>query len=730
MGNAPETKALPLHKLELDPRIIPNRIHAVLYSCGILALFYHHIVRLWNAPTIPSFFIFLTMLVADVVLAFMWAMNQGFRWRPVRRQEFPENLPSVIREESEFPKLDVFICTADPYKEPPIGVVNTALSVMAFDYPAEKISVYVSDDGGSELTLFAFMEAAKFARHWLPFCKENKIVDRCPEVYFASNVVCPLPELKVMYESMRDKIEGVVEKGRVSKELLENDHEQQLFSHWKTGFTQQDHPTILQVLLESKKEMDVTGSYLPNLVYVSREKRKSTHHNFKAGALNVLLRVSGAISNAPLILTLDCDMYSNDPQTPRRALCFLVQPNWRKMLNSNLAFVQFPQQFSQIDKNDIYGCEHKRLYQINPAGMDGLAGPAYVGSGCFFQRRAFYGPPSASREADDPERDTDTITASILQLAQDVASCNYEQRTTWGTKMGLRYGSLSEDLHTGYLMQIEGWKTVFCNPVRPAFLGDAPITLNDALSQNRRWCIGQLEVGFCNHNPLTVGTKHICIPMGFGYGFYAYWAFWSIPILSYGLLPQLTLLSNYPLFPKVSDPRFYLYAYLVLGAYGQDLLDFVLARGGTIQRWWSDQRIWMMRGASSFLFALLQFSLSRIGFSGFGFNVTSKVVDDDQSKRHKLGIFEFGVPSPLFLPPATIAVINLATFIAGLGTTLQKRCFSEMFVQIFISGYVVINSLPIYEAMFLRSDKGKMHIKTTMMALCIAYAVIAASLKF
>lgn len=61
----------------------------------------------------------------------------------------------------------MFVCTADPYKEPPIGVVNTVLSLMAYDYPTEKLSVYVSDDGGSQLTLFALVEAAKFAKHWL-----------------------------------------------------------------------------------------------------------------------------------------------------------------------------------------------------------------------------------------------------------------------------------------------------------------------------------------------------------------------------------------------------------------------------------------------------------------------------------------------------------------------------------------------------------------------------------
>ena len=55
----------------------------------------------------------------------------------------------VVMKKSGFLALDVFICTADPYKEPPIRLVSTALSIMAYDYPTEKISVYVSDDVGS-----------------------------------------------------------------------------------------------------------------------------------------------------------------------------------------------------------------------------------------------------------------------------------------------------------------------------------------------------------------------------------------------------------------------------------------------------------------------------------------------------------------------------------------------------------------------------------------------------
>ncbi|KAJ0105591.1 hypothetical protein Patl1_17492 [Pistacia atlantica] len=179
----------------------------------------------------------------------MWVASQSFHMRPVHRIEYPENLEKIMKP-SDFPALDVFICTADPYKEPPINVVNTALSVMAYDYPTEKVSVYVSDDGGSALTLFAFMEAAKFASHWLPFCREKNIMVRSPEVYFSTSnhSWCSETEkIKALYESMKSRVEHVVETGNVSDEYVNGDEEREAFSKWTDGFTRQDHPTVIQV---------------------------------------------------------------------------------------------------------------------------------------------------------------------------------------------------------------------------------------------------------------------------------------------------------------------------------------------------------------------------------------------------------------------------------------------------------------------------------------------------
>eukprot|EP00257_Ricinus_communis_P016312 XP_015574452.1 cellulose synthase-like protein G3 [Ricinus communis] len=706
------TTAPPLHTVRPMPQTLFNRLFSPTYSCAILILLYHHAANLLFSTTLISFSIILILLVSDLVLAFMWINTQVLRMYPVCREQFPENLKQVMKR-SEYPGLDVFICTADPYKEPPISAVNTALSVMAYDYPREKISVYVSDDGGSALTFFALMEAAKFATYWLPFCEKNNIVERSPEAYFESKQTCfssEIEKLKIMYESMKIKIEHVLDRGRVDDEYINGDREREAFNKWTHKFTRQDHPTIIQVLLDSSKDKDISDNQMPNLIYLSRQKSKNYPHHFKAGALNTLLRVSAAMTNSPIVLTLDCDMYSNDPQTPLRALCYLCDPEYV----SKLGYVQFPQRFHGINKYDMYACAYKRLYEVQPMGFDGLMGPNYLGSGCFFPRRSLFGDPSILVPPEIPE-------LRPFGTAHQVATCDYEEQTMWGSKIGFRYGSLSEDFLTGLRMNCEGWKSIFCHPKRAAFLGDAPLTLIDLLSQQKRWTIGVLQVGFSRYSPITFGVKHMGPLMGLGYAQSTFWASWSIPIIAYAFLPQLALFNKVYIFPKASElPWSLLYVFLFLGAYGQDFLDFILV-GGSAKSWWNDQRIWHIRGLSCYIFGSIEFWLTTLGFSRFGFNVTSKIVDNELSKRYDQGIFEFGVHSPMFVTLTMAALTNLIALVKGLADVCRGSNLEGSLLQMLITSFGVLNSWPIYEAIFLRSDKGTMPIKTTLMAMFFVF---------
>lgn len=78
--------------------------------------------------------------------------------------------------------------TVDPLKEPPLVTANTVLSILAMDYPAEKVSCYVSDDGAAMLTFEALSETCEFAKKWVPFCKKFSIEPRAPEWYFAEKI--------------------------------------------------------------------------------------------------------------------------------------------------------------------------------------------------------------------------------------------------------------------------------------------------------------------------------------------------------------------------------------------------------------------------------------------------------------------------------------------------------------------------------------------------------------
>ena len=171
-----------------------------------------------------------------------------------------------------------------------------------------------------------------------------------------------------------------------------------------------------------------------------------------------------------------------------------------------------------------------------------------------------------------------------------------------------------------------------------------------------------------------------------------------------------------------------LHALLFLGAYGKDFLDFVVLGGRTAQRWWSHQRMWLMWGLSSYPFALLEWSLKSLGLSTSGFNVTSKVVDEEQNRLYEQGVFEFGVESVLFYPISIASLMKLLSFVKGvvIDVILNGR-MEELFVQIFISGFVVVNSWPIYEGMILRKDRGKMPLKISIASSATAIAIYVAS---
>lgn len=149
--------------------------------------------------------------------------------------------------------------TADPEKESPLVTANTILSILAADYPVDKLFCYVSDDGGSFLTFKAMEEAASFADLWVPFCRKHNIDLRNPESYFS-----------LQRDPCKNKVRLDFVKDR-RKVMLKPPSDEPL-----TGSASDSKAMDLS-------EVDIC---LPMLVYVSHEKRSGYDHNKKVGAMN------------------------------------------------------------------------------------------------------------------------------------------------------------------------------------------------------------------------------------------------------------------------------------------------------------------------------------------------------------------------------------------------------------------------------------------------------------
>ncbi|GMN62348.1 hypothetical protein TIFTF001_031429 [Ficus carica] len=636
--------------------------------------------------------------------------------------------PYSTMHEKKLPGVDIFVCTADPTIEPPIMVINTVLSVMAYDYPQHKLSVYLSDDGGSDLTFFALLEASKFAKHWIPYCKKFDVEPRSPAAYFRSltpdqedaNLAKDLAIIKACFSHFKI---NYTRTWRTALKTLPSSAESQM----KKGQNIKDSLNGTQILLavtmtplfkyasilldgRDPKSTDVAGCTLPTLVYLAREKRPHHFHNFKAGAMNALIRVSSKISNGQIILNVDCDMYSNNSKSIRDTLCFLLDEE----KGDDIAYVQFPQNFENVTKNEIYGASLRVINEVEFHGLDGYGGPLYIGSGCFHRRDILSGRKFGEECKKEERREDGNKLKSIFELEETskaLASCTYEENTQWGNEIGLKYGCPVEDVVTGLSIQSQGWKSVYFNPARKAFLGVAPNTLPQTLVQHKRWSEGDFQILLSKYSPAWYAYKKISLGLQLGYCTYCLWAPNCLAILYYLIVPSLYLLKGIPLFPQISSPWLVPFAYVIIAKYTYSLAEFLWS-GGSVLGWWNEQRIWLYKRASAYLFAFIDTILNKLGFSNSAFIITAKVADEDVSQRYEKEIMEFGTSSPMFTVLAVLALLNLYCLSGVVMDAVVKKSVAQvcwtMFPQILLSAVLVTINLPLFQGLFLRKDKGKM----------------------
>ncbi|KAK9123518.1 hypothetical protein Sjap_013120 [Stephania japonica] len=726
-------------------------------------------------------------------------------------------------EPSQLAAVDIFVSTVDPLKEPPLVTANTVLSILAVDYPVDKVSCYVSDDGAAMLTFEALSETSEFARKWVPFCKKYSIEPRAPEWYFAQKIdylkdkvlpsfVKDRRAMKREYEEFKVRVNGLVAK---AQKVPDEGWVMQDGTPWP-GNNTRDHPGMIQVFLGHSGGLDSEGNELPRLVYVSREKRPGFQHHKKAGAMNALVRVSAVLTNGPYMLNLDCDHYINNSKALREAMCFLMDPN----LGKYVCYVQFPQRFDGIDRNDRYANRNTVFFDINLRGLDGIQGPVYVGTGCVFNRTALYGyePPlkpkrknpglfsvccggsrkktsRSNKKGSDKKKSCKHMDSTVpifnlddieegvegsgfddeksllmsqmtlekrfgqsavfvastlmenggiphlatpetlLKEAIHVISCGYEDKTEWGSEgspqsdhkksandavegivpheyvppivnfveIGWIYGSVTEDILTGFKMHARGWRSIYCMPHRPAFKGSAPINLSDRLNQVLRWALGSVEILFSRHCPLWYGYGgRLKWLERFAYVNTTIYPITSIPLLMYCTLPAVCLLTGKFIIPQISNFASIWFIALFLSIFATGILEMRWSGVG-IDEWWRNEQFWVIGGVSSHLFAVFQGLLKVLAGIDTNFTVTSKASDEDGDFA-ELYMFKW---TTLLIPPTTLLIINLVGVVAGISYAINSgyQSWGPLFGKLFFAFWVIVHLYPFLKGLMGRQNR-------------------------
>lgn len=201
-------------------------------------------------PNDDAIWLWLMSVICEIWFAFAWILDQVPKICPINRStdltvlrdKFDMPSPSNPTGRSDLPGVDIFVSTSDPDKEPPLVTANTILSILAVDYPVEKLACYVSDDGGTLLTFEALAEAAGFAETWVPFCRKHDIESRNPESYFSmkgdptknksrSDFVKDRRKVKREYDEFKVRINGLQESIRRRSDAFNAREEMKMVKH-------------------------------------------------------------------------------------------------------------------------------------------------------------------------------------------------------------------------------------------------------------------------------------------------------------------------------------------------------------------------------------------------------------------------------------------------------------------------------------------------------------------
>jgi len=295
------------------------------------------------------------------------------------------------------------------------------------------------------------------------------------------------------------------------------------------------------------------------------------------------------------------------------------------------------------------------------------------------------------------------LDAATVAEAISVISCFYEDKTEWGRRIGWIYGSVTEDVVTGYRMHNRGWRSVYCVTRRDAFRGTAPINLTDRLHQVLRWATGSVEIFFSRNNALFASPRMKLLQRVayFNVGVYP---FTSIFLLVYCVLPAVSLFSGKFI---VQSLNVTFLAFLLIITVTLCLLALLEIKwsGITLHEWWRNEQFWVIGGTSAHPAAVLQGLLKVIAGVDISFTLTSKSGGDDVDDEFAdLYIVKW---TSLMIPPIVIMMVNLIAIAVGFSRTIYSEIpqWSKLLGGVFFSFWVLAHLYPFAKGLMGRRGR-------------------------
>lgn len=295
------------------------------------------------------------------------------------------------------------------------------------------------------------------------------------------------------------------------------------------------------------------------------------------------------------------------------------------------------------------------------------------------------------------------LDAATVAEAINVISCWYEDKTEWGQRVGWIYGSVTEDVVTGYRMHNRGWRSIYCVTKRDAFRGTAPINLTDRLHQVLRWATGSVEIFFSRNNALFASPRMKFLQR-ISYINVGIYPFTSIFLMVYCFLPALSLFTGQFIVQKLSVAFLVFLLTITLSLCLLAILEIKWA-GITLEEWWRNEQFWLIGGTSAHPAAVVQGLLKVIAGIDISFTLTSKSAGEDiDDEFADLYIVKW---SYLMIPPITIMMINIIAIGVGVARTIYSEIpqWSKLLGGVFFSFWVLCHLYPFAKGLMGRRGR-------------------------